>query len=159
MEWNKKSILLLTDWYEPGYKAGGPIQSCRNFAMAMSSDYSIWILTSDRDLGDAQPYENIKTDTWINGSEGPKVYYASPGRLGLKKMREIVEDIQPDYIYLNSMYSLNFTLLPLWLLFRKKIRAQFVISPRGMLQEGALKFKSLKKKIFLKVFIKIRGLK
>ena len=54
---NKKKILLFTDWYEPGYKAGGPIQSTRNFVVAMHELYSISVITSDTDLGETKPYE------------------------------------------------------------------------------------------------------
>src|SRR6185312_7989815 len=56
---------------------------------------------------------------------------------------------QPDFIYLNSMYSFRFTILPMFMLWRKKIRAQIIMAPRGMLQQGALKFKSLKKRLFI----------
>ena len=48
----RKKILLLTDWYEPGYKAGGPIQSTRNFVAGMYQLYDISVLTSSHDLGE-----------------------------------------------------------------------------------------------------------
>ena len=42
-----------------------------------------------------------------------------------------------DVIYLNSLYSYNFTLIPLWLL--KSSNRRIVLAPRGMLGKGALK--------------------
>ena len=31
----KKKILVLVDWYEPGFKAGGPIQACKNVVTSL----------------------------------------------------------------------------------------------------------------------------
>ncbi len=54
-----KKILVCCDWYEPGFKAGGPIRSCVNFVNQMKEDYQIYVLTSDRDLDEQAPYEGI----------------------------------------------------------------------------------------------------
>lgn len=152
----KKSILIFTDWYEPGYKAGGPIQSCRNFVAAMHELYTISVLTSDRDIGEANAYSGIQINQWINGEPGILVYYATTESLKSSLMADLIESRKPDFIYLNSMYSYRFSILPLLLLWRKKIRAQIVLAPRGMLQEGALKFKSHKKKLFISL---LKGLR
>jgi glycosyltransferase involved in cell wall biosynthesis len=145
---NKKRILILTDWYDPGYKAGGTIQSCRNFVAAMQDSFDISVLTSDRDLGDTTGYPGIPTGEWID-REGVPVYYAKREDLTSKLLDEMIESLKPDFIYLNSMYSYQFTILPLLLLLRNRIEAQIVLAPHGMLQEGALKFKSFKKKTFI----------
>ena len=50
-----KRLLLLSDWFDPAYKAGGPIRSAVNFVKQMKDDYEIFILTSDRDLNDMKP--------------------------------------------------------------------------------------------------------
>ncbi|WP_431214863.1 hypothetical protein ACQ86N_08990 [Puia sp. P3] len=52
----KQRLLILTDWFYPGYKAGGIITSVYDLAMLLRDEYSIFIMTSDRDLGDSQPY-------------------------------------------------------------------------------------------------------
>jgi glycosyltransferase involved in cell wall biosynthesis len=145
----KKNILILTDWYEPGYKAGGPIQSCRNFVAAMHEQYDISVLTSDRDIGDKNPYAGIETGKWINREPGIAVYYAAVETLNSKFLEDLIESRKPDFIYLNSMYSYHFSIQPLQLLWRKKIRARIILAPRGMLQQGALKFKAQKKKLFI----------
>ncbi len=145
----KKSILILTDWYEPGYKAGGPIQSCRNFVAGMNGLYSISVITSDRDLGETGPYPDIESNQWINRPPGIPVLYSANGSLKAGSLANLIESQDPDFIYLNSMYSYRFSVLPLFLLYRKKIRAQIILAPRGMLQEGALKFKTAKKKLFI----------
>lgn len=146
---NKKNILILTDWYEPGYKAGGPIQSCRNFVAAMHELYNISVLTTDRDLGEDNAYPGIQTNQWISRPPGLQVYYVAKETLNSKLLMELIDSQKPDFIYLNSMYSYQFSILPLLLLWRKKIQARIILAPRGMLQEGALKFKSKKKKLFI----------
>jgi glycosyltransferase involved in cell wall biosynthesis len=148
---NKKKILLFTDWYEPGYKAGGPIQSCGNFVSAMQDDYNLFVITSDRDFGDANPYQNIIPDTWIKKNETVQLYYSFPKKLTQKKIEELINFINPDYIYLNSLYSYHFTIIPLWLKKTNRLAGDIIISPRGMLQQGALKFKSAKKKLFIQL--------
>lgn len=144
----KKKVLILVDWYEPGYKGGGPIQSCRNFVAAMHEDFDLYILTADRDLGDKQPYADVEANTWIK-KNGVQVYYADEKKLSLGRLSAVINFVEPDFIYLNSMYSYHFTILPLWLKMNKRINPKIVIAPRGMLQQGAMQFKSFKKKIFI----------
>ena len=147
----KKKILILVDWYEPGYKAGGPVQSCRNFVLAMKDIFDLFIITSDRDLGDEQPYIDIIFDSWITKNGNVKVYYTDEKKLSGGKLLALYNFVDPDYIYLNSMYSYHFTILPLWQKMGKKIKAKIIIAPRGMLQQGAMQFKSFKKKFFIQL--------
>lgn len=146
---SKKKVLILCDWYEPGYKAGGPIQSCRNVVETLHAHFHFYILTSDRDLGDAQPYAGIALNQWVSGSHGVKIFYSSPEFLNAGS---IIQQLQPDVIYFNSMFSKNFTLRPLWVLRKMKYNGSVVLAPRGMLHAGAMKQKTLKKKLFLFLF-------
>lgn len=154
---NKKKILLLTDWYEPGFKAGGPIQSCRNFIRALQDVYDMSIVTGDRDHGDTRPYQGIATDTWIGLDKGTRIWYAGAGTLKAGVLKKLIDETAPDYLYLNSMYSYSFTLLPLWLKWRGGIDASVVIAPRGMLQAGAMSFKSRKKQLLISL-LRVSGL-
>ena len=61
----RRSILLFTDWFEPGFKAGGPIRSCVHFVQQMKEAYNIYVFTTDRDLNETAAYPNIETDTWL----------------------------------------------------------------------------------------------
>ncbi|HRP57664.1 glycosyltransferase family 4 protein [Agriterribacter sp.] len=143
-----KKIMLFTDWYEPAFKAGGPIRSCVNFAAHMKEDHDIYIFTGDRDLGDEHAYPQVETNRWIKRN-GVQVCYASPGALNWENILVQVQDIKPDYIYLNNMYSRYFTIYPLLMKRLGFIKAKVVLAPRGMLQQGAIQFKSGKKKTFL----------
>src|SRR5690554_4347470 len=106
-------ILVFTDWYYPGYKAGGPIRSCINFAECMSVSYGIFVFTSDRDLNDRKPYTNVLLNTWVTIAKNISVYYASSGLKYFYSLRSNLKNVKPDFIYLNSMFSLKFTILPL----------------------------------------------
>ena len=147
-----KKILVFTDWYEPGFKAGGPIRSAVNFAFHMKFDYEIFVFTSDRDLGDHAPYANVDIDQWINKDENLQLFYASPAFLNWKNILGIIKEINPGFIYLNSMFSKHFSLYPLLMKRFGNVNGEIVLAPRGMLRGSALAFKSFKKKYFLRLF-------
>jgi glycosyltransferase involved in cell wall biosynthesis len=144
-------ILLLTDWYEPGYRAGGPIRSCVHLAQLLSQEHECLVLTTNRDLGAPMPYPDIEPDTWIELRPGLRVYYASPERLSLHKLRKLILEARPDCLYLNSMYSRMFTLGPLAWHRVGLLPVPVVLAPRGMLRAGALQFKATKKIGFLRL--------
>lgn len=149
---NNKKILLFTDWYEPGFKAGGPIQSCKNIVNSLSDEYDFWIFTSDRDLGDKEPYKNINRDIWLKLPNGAHIWYASPEFLKSSGIRKIIIGVHPEIVYLNSMFSSGFSLLPLWILRSIHFEGRIILAPRGMLNTSAVSRKKWKKKIFLSLF-------
>ncbi|HUQ64846.1 MAG TPA: glycosyltransferase [Flavitalea sp.] len=149
---DRKIILLFSDWYEPGYKAGGPIQSCKNIVNTLSEEFDFRIFTSDRDLGDKEPYREIKTNAWIKLNNGASIWYASPEFLKSSNIRKIITDVNPEVVYLNSMFSSGFSLLPLWILRSIKYNGRIILAPRGMLNTSAVSRKKWKKKIFLSLF-------
>ena len=61
----KKKILIFIDWFLPGYKAGGPIQSIANFVNNFGDIFDISIVTSNKDLGATKPYDGIKSNVWV----------------------------------------------------------------------------------------------
>ena len=147
----KPTLLILTDWFVPGYKAGGPIRSCLNLARALKNDYQIKILTGDRDFGDDAAYQGIELDRWVGLEEGIAVCYLSPAQQRFKGMWQAIRLAEGDFIYLNSMFSVGFTIIPLLLFRFGKIKGKIILAPRGMLHAGALQYKALKKRIFLLV--------
>lgn len=146
---NKKKLLIFVDWYEPGYKGGGPIRSIANFVENMHGYYELFVFTSDRDHGDTGPYTDVVLDEWVSQSHS-NVYYASCKSLSWRKIVAIINGITPDFVYVNSMYSLYFAIYPMLMKRLKLFDAKLVLAPRGMLQEGALVFKKKKKLLFLK---------
>lgn len=145
----KKKILVFVDWYKPGYKAGGPIQSVYNLVTRLQSDFDFHIFTSDTDLCELQSYSSVQSDTWTEYEEIP-VFYASKKSLSFFKIKQIVKDLQPDVVYTNSMFSFYYAIVPLLLNKLGKIN-KMVLAPRGMLGKGALGVKSSKKGLFFKL--------
>lgn len=147
MKSDKPRVLIFVDWYVPAFKAGGPIRSVYNMVKQLSDHFQFYIATGDRDLGDDKPYPNINFDQW-NHFSGAEVKYLSAKNQKIKTFRKIIEEVNPDTIYLNSLFSFNFSLIPLWL--KKKFPdVKFVLAPRGMLGKGALEIKKRKKEVFI----------
>ena len=147
-------ILLLSSFYLPGYKGGGPIKTIKNICDELGKEISFKIVTSDRDLGDSTPYATIKCNAW-NKFGNAEVFYAQEGAIGYKQITKILLQREYEVIYLNSFFSPTFSLLPL--LIAKSLRQKVVLSPRGEFSEGALNLKSQKKNIFIKMY-KLLGL-
>jgi glycosyltransferase involved in cell wall biosynthesis len=153
MNEKKKKILLLVDWFAPGYKAGGPIQSTVNVAFALKEYYDIRVCTTDTDHGEAIPYENIPANQWTTLLDPEiKVFYARKATLNAKQVRQLISETDADYIYLNLLFSPLFVVYPLWLRYTGKLKGQVVLCPRGTLYDSALAIKPLKKKIFINLF-------
>ena len=143
--------MVLSDWFAPGFRAGGPVTSCVNFAYAMQNDFCIRVLTSDRDLGNCEAYPNVEINRWSYFDRGISTFYCSPQKQSYSSISRMLNASQTDFIYLNSMFSKSFTIFPLWLHLFRKLKATVVLAPRGMLRQTALQFKPLKKHGFLKL--------
>lgn len=141
---NKPKIVVFIDWYVPAYKAGGPIRSVYNLVETLKKDFDFYVITSTVDI-DGKKVSPIKENEW-ECKDGVNVLYLSPEAITRKRIKKEVKKIQPFKIYLNSLFSTKFTLLPLQL-FRNKY--SIVVAPRGMLGKESLAIKPSKKKVFL----------
>lgn len=153
----KKKLLILVDWFAPGYKAGGPIRSCVNLSLALKDDYEVFVLTTDKDHGEDISYQGITTNYW-NHDFHPQVwtYYAKKNNLTLKQVKREILAVKADYIYLNHLFSPKFVIYPLWLKFTKSLAGTVVVCPRGALFDSALSIKKTKKLVFLKLLRSIK---
>lgn len=142
-------VLVTTDHYLPGFRAGGPIHSVAHLVEHLSDEFDFRIVSTDRDLGDEQAYPGIETDRWL--PVGPaRVLYASPPRQGARAIARLIAETPHDLLYLNSFFSPRFTIVPL-LARRLGLvpRRPTVLAPRGEFSVGALALKSLKKRFYL----------
>ena len=144
-------LLIFSDWYTPGFKAGGPIRSISNLVSALEQTIAIFIVTGNSDLNSSQPYENIESDTWLTIGKS-KIIYLSKSNRSVKKIKHLIFEVKPDAIYLNSMYSIKYTLYPLLAARLIKNNFKIILAPRGMLQQGAIRNKNKKKQLFLLLF-------
>lgn len=149
MSSTKKKIIVFVDWFYPGYKGGGPIRSCINLVSLLQHHYEVKVVTRNVDLGETTPYPEINSNQWIPFGEKVKVMYLSADRLSFSSIKNILKQEQPDHVYLNSMYSVYFTIVPLLVNKLFAPSSVYTIAPRGMLYDSAVQKKVFKKKIFL----------
>ncbi len=150
-----KKILVFSDWFLPGYRAGGPIRSLAN--MVQSVEHNFYIVTRNTDHHSDVPYNGIPSDQWVDFSPNVKVYYFTESNISSKAFGKIIQDIKPDRLYFNSLFSPAFTIMPLNVAGTLVSREKIILAPRGMLKPGALSVKANKKKIFL-LYARIVGL-
>lgn len=153
----KLNIVIFSDYYIPGYKAGGPIRSLSNIIDQLGNEFNFKIITRDHDFGDCIPYSGIMVDTW-NSIGKVQVFYFSPNNFSLGILRHLIRSTKYDILYLNSFFSPNFTIKPL-LLRRLGLIAKVpvIIAPRGEFSPGALTLKSFKKYVYV-TLAKLLGL-
>jgi glycosyltransferase involved in cell wall biosynthesis len=144
----QKKLFIAIDWFTPAFKAGGPITSIQNLVALLNNDFSIFIYTSNADIGTNNLLENVVPNTWTDFDNNVKVFYADSLHQTKKNIETQIKAINPSVIYLNSIFSKHYSID--FLQTRKKFAAiKYVLAPRGMLKKSALKFKPFKKKIFL----------
>lgn len=143
--------MVFADWFAPAFKAGGPIRSIVNFVDRFKDQYDIHVFTSDRDINEHKPLNDIQVDQWLE-REGYHIWYYSPGTMTYKKVKSVIAEINPDKIYLNSMFS-NM-IKPIMAAY---VTGKIIIAPRGMLRSSALAVKPLKKFLYL-WFLRMMGI-
>jgi glycosyltransferase involved in cell wall biosynthesis len=147
----KPRILVLAEYYLPGYRAGGPVRSVSNLVAQLYDDYEWLVVTRDRDHHTRTPYPGIVADRWTR--VGPAaVFYSSPSSLGAGVISRLLRETAHDAVYINSFFSPRFSVLPQW---SRQLglapRRPLLLAPRGEFAPGALNLKSLKKRLYLKV--------
>ncbi|MGX7064658.1 glycosyltransferase family 4 protein [Enterococcus cecorum] len=152
----KKRVLVLNGQYAPGYKGGGPIQSCINMVENLYDQFDFYVLCADRDYKETVPYSGVKINQW-NEVGHAKVYYLSPDKQDLKGFEEAINSIDYDVMYLNGFFSPIFTIRPLILRRLGKLKKKPVIlTPRGDFT-GGCENKKLKKYSYI-YLVKLLGL-
>jgi glycosyltransferase involved in cell wall biosynthesis len=88
---------------------------------------------------------NILPNTWRDFENGmAKVLYLSKEKTNPFYIKKLIQEINPDKIFVNGIYSIPFSITPAF--FFPNIT---IIHVRGMLHPGALSQKTLKKQLFL----------
>jgi glycosyltransferase involved in cell wall biosynthesis len=142
-------ILVLCDYYLPGYKAGGPVRTLSNMIELLGDCYAFEVVTRDRDLGEKEHYSSINTDSKTLIGKA-LVTFLSPSRQSFSAIRKEMCSLRHDLLYLNSFFSINFSIKPL--LMRKIGRVPnkpVILAPRGEFSPAAMKIRGLKKHIFI----------
>lgn len=150
-EKKRQKILVLSDYYLPGYKSGGGMRTIVNTVERFKDKYDFFIITRDHDGKlDRKQYTTVGINRW-NSIRGAEVLYLSKDNMNLKKLREIILEVRPDVIYSNSYFAtLTFYLLTLKR-FGLIPRCNIILAPCGELSEGALQLNFVKKKAFIRL--------
>jgi hypothetical protein len=150
------SIFILIPIYLPAFKAGGPLKSIANMVDHLGSEFDFHIIASDRDLGDKAAFPGVVPNTWIHVAKA-KVLYVRPALRGLLAISRILSVSDYSLLYLNSVFSRLFSMLPLLILtFHLVRRVPVIVAPRGEFSPGALMIKPKRKKLYLSILRLLR---
>jgi glycosyltransferase involved in cell wall biosynthesis len=143
----KPQVLVFIDWYAPYFKAGGPVRSLVNLVEHLGAQVQFHVVTGDRDYMATTNEAGVPIDRWTTAEAGERVYHASPAGRSWAVWRRLIESGEWDVVYINGLYSLWSTIVPLWLLRGSGVRR--IVAVRGMLAKGPMRQGGLKKRAFL----------
>lgn len=143
-----KKILFFIDYYLPGYRAGGPVQTLSNMVKMLGNEIDFYIVTRDRDLGDEKAFPNVEVNKWVKVNNANVIYF-SDDQLNFRNLLKIVRSDNWSYIYLNSFFSWKFSIQIIILAKLFSLKSTILLSPKGEFSLGALKIKKFKKKLYL----------
>jgi glycosyltransferase involved in cell wall biosynthesis len=150
MEWKltKKKVIITMDWFDPAYKAGGPVMSIVKLIENLHEYYDFYVLAGSKDYGDDAEMPNLLQDEWIDWRGMAKVYYLSEQAKSRRRIFFILDEIDADIYYIQGVFSLYFSIYPLiW--WHQAKEDKVIVATRGMFHASALKVKRFKKLCFL----------
>ncbi|MEP6923412.1 MAG: glycosyltransferase family 4 protein [Pyrinomonadaceae bacterium] len=145
----KPRILILTDFYLPGYKSGGAVRTLVNMIERMRDEFEFTVITRNHDgWGDFEPYRGIKTRDW-NSVENVRVFYFGKEGISQAQLKKLWLEIKPEAVFLVSFFSSLTTKALIMRRLKQLPNVPFILAPQGELSAGALNIKSNKKHLFL----------
>ena len=146
-----KKILSFTDYYWPGYKAGGTIRAFMNQVDYLKGEFEFFIVTRNTDYTDPALYPQITPGHWTHPEPNVHIFYASAEQQGTALWYSLLKERTYDAVYIHLLFGWWYSILPLFL---AKIAGipEIVVAPHGVLGQGALGVKPFRKKVFLRLF-------
>jgi glycosyltransferase involved in cell wall biosynthesis len=135
-------IFISIPWFLPAFKAGGPIRSIANMIGTFNTNVEYYIFCGSTDVDGAE-LQVTEFNTWISYSANCKVWYASENVTFALKQE--FKNSGASILYIVGIFDYEFNIVPLL----KLNATKKILSVRGMLHEGALSQKTIKKKLFL----------
>lgn len=146
---SRPRVLIICDYYLPGFESGGAVRTLANLVDRLGDRYEFPIVTRDHD-GTAvrTPYSTVKRGDW-NEVGRSSAYYLRPDQVRAGEIARLINDTEPDAIYLNSFFS-RLTILFLALLRLRRVpQLPVVLAPEGEFSLGALALGRLKKSAYI----------
>ena len=146
----RTKVLLFCDYFVPGVKAGGPIQSIKNIIKLLEHEIRFDVVTRDRDYEDFEAYNDIVPESW-NKVNKINVHYVTKTSIfrHLLAITKLIKNSNHDILYLNSLFSLKYSIIPLFVAFLFRKNLVVILAPRGELMDEALGSKKKRKSIYL----------
>lgn len=143
-------VIVSNGGYLPATSYGGPVVSIDNLCSFLHEEIEFFVLCTDHELGSNERLKNI-SEGW-NDRGNCKVQYLSDINVNKKTLDSIIDEINPDTIYINSLFDAMWT-LPL-LSIAKNRGIKVLLAPRGQLCKNAFigKYKKLPYIWYLKMF-------
>jgi glycosyltransferase involved in cell wall biosynthesis len=117
----------------------------------LGDEYEFHIITSDRDLADAEPYAGVNPNQW-NPMGRAMIYYISPQSCTIKNLAKLITETPHDILYTNSFFDPIFTIR---LMLARKMGwlpiKPVIVAPRGEFEEGPVRLKYPKKFAYIQV--------
>jgi glycosyltransferase involved in cell wall biosynthesis len=139
---SRPRVLVVADYYLPGFRAGGPVRAISNTIRRLNSDADFSVVTRDHDANGSK-YPDVEAGHWTGGAAG-RVRYAP--RLTPALLQRCIADTACDVIWLNSFFSRASIAV---LAFRRvgRIRRPVLLAPRGEFSPEALVLKRRRKAV------------
>lgn len=150
MTQKRDGIVVMVAGYPPAYLGGGPIRTVEAMIETRAGTTTTRVITSGYDHHESGPLD-IPLGRWVSRGRAEVLYVDMKSlvrRLGM--YREIYR-VRARVLYLNSLMSFYFSVLPLALHRVGALGVEtVVVAPRGELDPGALALKRQKKNLFLR---------
>lgn len=144
-------VLIINGGYYPAKNYGGPVVSIDNICTLLQDRFDFYILCTNHELGDTKHLKGIK-EGW-NNRANCQVQYLSNEEICEKKLDQIVNEISPSLIYINSLFDAIWTIPLLKIALKRNIHV--LLAPRGQICEGA--FSKKYKKIPYIWYLRLKG--
>ena len=69
-------VLVVADYYLPGFRAGGPVRAISNTIRRLTPDADFFLVTRDHDA-DGSKYRDVVVGRWTESTAGRVLYAAS----------------------------------------------------------------------------------
>lgn len=141
-----RRILMLAPSFYPAVRAGGPARSLTNLVREIESEFIVDVVTSDRDLGAAEPFAGL-SGRWVTRGLTTVYYLDRSSTHQLVALLKKLARNKYDLIVVNSIWDYRYALAPVLLASIRVLKGPVLLLPRGELEPGALALKSRKKRL------------
>ena len=96
----KPRVLVVADYYLPGFRAGGPVRAISNTIGRLASGADFFVVTRDHDA-DGATYRDVQPGRWTDGAAG-RVLYAprlTPRRATMRRGQRLRRDLAEQFLF------------------------------------------------------------